>query len=297
MKTIFRIFSFLMLLIFYQCKEVPNLDVLPTSPTENIVPNSTEYLLYQNKTKTLVSAHRGGSGLEHFPENAIETMDFLYNKGVTVFEIDVALTKDQHIILMHDNSLQRTTTGRQDVNQVDLTTVKNYNLVDDFGNETEFTIPTFIEVLKWAKNKEAYLMVDIKKSVKYEDLIREIRDQKMENQCVLVSYTTAQAKKLYQLAPEMMLSVSMRNQREFDEMMQSGIPTNRMIAFTGTRLSSSDLYDKIHQKNIMVILGTLGNLDQQAAARGNQMYQKHEALGVDIFATDRPLEVLETLSK
>ena len=47
----------------------------------------------------------------------------------------------------------------------------------------------------------------------------------------------------------------------------------------------------------MVILGTLGNLDKQAEARGNNIYKKYADLGVDIFATDRPIEVLETVNK
>ncbi|HEY4539406.1 MAG TPA: glycerophosphodiester phosphodiesterase family protein [Faecalibacter sp.] len=252
---------------------------------------------YSSKEKNLVSAHRGGSGIENYPENCIETMNYLFEQGIQIFEIDVAKTKDHQLILMHDNSLQRTSTGRQDVNQITLDRIKEYFLVDDFGNQTSYKIPTFTEALQWGKSKPIYFMVDIKKDVDYRQLIEEIRTHQMEKQVVLVSYSVQQAKKLHQLAPEMLLSVSMRNEREFNDMMQSGIPPHQMVAFTGTRRSSDELYRKIHQQNIMVILGTLGNIDKSAAARGNNIYQELEQQGVDIFATDRALEVYHTINK
>ena len=169
--------------------------------------------------------------------------------------------------------------------------------MDDFGNQTDYQVPTFEEALQWGKDKMLYFMVDIKKTVDYQQLIDVIRKNKMEQQCILVSYSVGQAEKLHRLAPEMMLSVNMRNERELNDLLESDIPSNRMIAFTGTRLSDKSLYQKIHQEDIMVILGTLGNLDKQAEKRGNSRYQEYEKMGVDIFATDRPLAVLETINK
>ena len=252
---------------------------------------------YSAKNKNYVSAHRGGSGIKGYPENSVETFEYLYQKGIQIFEIDVAETKDQQLILMHDNSLQRTSTGRQDVNQVDLKTIKEYFLVDDFGQQTSFSIPTFAEALNWGKQKPIYFMVDIKKGVDYKDIVSTIKQANMKNQVVLVTYTVGQAKKLHQLAPEMLLSVSMRNERELNEMLNSGIPTDKMVAFTGTRRNDKSFLDKIHAKNIVVIFGTLGNLDKSSAAKNGQLYRDLENDGVDIFATDRALDVHQTINK
>ena len=65
-----------------------------------------------------------------------------------------------------------------------------------------------------------------------------------------------------------------------------------MLAFTGTRLSKAPLYKRLHKEGIVCILGTLGNLDKQAEARGEDMYQYWKSLGVDILATDRPFKSL-----
>ena len=252
---------------------------------------------YSTKNKNFVSAHRGGSGIHGFPENCIETLDHLYQKGIQIFEIDVAETKDNQLILMHDNSLQRTSTGRQDVNQVDLKTIKEYFLVDDFGQQTSYKIPTFAEALNWGKSKPIYFMVDIKKGVDYRDIVKTIERANMQKQVVLVTYTVGQAKKLHQLAPDMLLSVSMRNEREFNEMMNSGIPTDKMVAFTGTRRNDKSFLNKIHDKDILVIFGTLGNLDKSASAKNGQLYRDLEKDGVDIFATDRAMDVHQTINK
>ena len=252
---------------------------------------------YSAKTKNYVSAHRGGSEIKGYPENCIETFNHLYQQGIQIFEIDVAKTKDDQLILMHDNSLQRTSTGRQDVNQINLNQIKEYFLVDDFGQHTSFLIPTFTEALNWGKQKPIYFMVDIKKGVDYRDIVKQIEQTNMQNQVVLVTYTLGQAKKMHQLAPNMLLSVSMRNERELDEMLKSGIPTDKMVAFTGTRRNDKAFLDKIHDQNILVIFGTLGNLDKSSAAKNGQLYRDLEQDGVDIFATDRALDVHQTINK
>ena len=280
------------LTIFYSCNPT-------TNQVKDASINSSDEITfkYSTKNKNYVSAHRGGSGIINYPENCIETFDYLHKKGIQIFEIDISETKDQHLVLMHDNSLQRTSTGRQDVNQINLNQIKEYFLVDDFGQQTSYKIPTFAEALNWGKDKPIYFMVDIKKGVDYAAIVSTINQANMQNKVVLVTYTVGQAKKLNRIAPNMLLSVSMRNEREFNEMMNSGIPTDKMVAFTGTRRNDKSLFDKIHEKDILVIFGTLGNLDKSAATKGNQLYKDLEKDGVDIFATDRALDVQQTINK
>lgn len=280
------------LLVIYSCNPKNDSNKMVSEDSSDIT-----QLKYSTKNENYVSAHRGGSGIKNYPENCIETFDYLFKNGIQIFEIDVAETKEGNLVLMHDNSLQRTSTGRQDVNQVNLNQIKEYFLVDDFGNKTSFKIPTFKEALKWAKDKPVYFMVDIKKGVDYNDIVREIKETAMQNQVVLVTYTLGQAKKMHQLAPDMLLSVSMRNEREFNEMMNSRIAKDKMIAFTGTKRNDPALLKKIHQENILVIFGTLGNLDKSSAAKNGQLYRDLEKDGVDIFATDRAIFVHQTINK
>ena len=281
---------FLILIFVLSCKNVPENYV---QTKENPTTASANY--FHTATDVLISAHRGGSGIKNYPENALETLQHLHSNGINVFEIDVIQSKDKKIMLLHDNHLERTTTGNGSIKGKTADDLLALNLVDDFGNKTSFKIPFLEDVLVWAKQSGAYLMIDFKDSAKYEDVIDLIRAQNMQNQCVLISYNTGQAKKQHRLAPEMLISVSARNEEELEWILDEGIPTEQMIAFTGTRLSEPELYERLNELKIPAILGTLGNLDNRAKSRGDDMYKKWADLGVQIITTDRPLEAYNAL--
>lgn len=249
----------------------------------------------RESTQTLVSAHRGGGGLKDYPENALESINYLYHQNIRVFEIDIIQTADDELMLLHDDFLDRTTNSHGSIDGLSSQDLLKMNLVDDFGNETPYKIPYLKDVLTWVKGKDAYLMIDFKKNVSYEKVIDLIKAQGVQGQCVLISYSIDQAKKLHQLAPAMQLSVSARNEKELNWLLETDIPTDKMIAFTGTRLSEVTLYKRLNQLKIPAILGTLGNLDKRAAAKGDDLYKKWATLGIQFIATDRPLQVYKAL--
>jgi len=242
-----------------------------------------------------ISVHRGGKSIKGYPENCLETLKYVNSKIDAIYEIDVAKTKDNQLVLMHDNSIDRTTNGNGLLSKQTYSELKKLNLVDDFGNETSYRIPLFSEVLEWAKATNTILTVDIKRSVPQSEVIKAINGAGAENVCIVITYDLKQAKSAYALAPELLLSVSARNHRELNTLLSSGIPTENMIAFTGTRLSDKSLYEALHKNDIVTMLGTLGNLDGRAAARGNELYLEWKALGIDILATDRPFAVAGVL--
>lgn len=113
----------------------------------------------------------------------------------------------------------------------------------------------------------------------------------MEAQVVLISYNTEQAKALYKVAPEMLLSVSVRNNDELERILQTGIPKEKLVAFTGIKVAPDALYQRLNELKIPAILGTLGNLDKRAATKGDHLYKEWAQKGIQIFSTDRPLSV------
>jgi len=251
---------------------------------------------YRQGAEPLISVHRGGVGLVNYPENCLETMQYVNDSISAIFEIDIAKTKDNVLVLMHDNTLERTTTGSDRLSKYSYNELLKYNLVDDFGNETSFKIPKFSDVLTWAKKDNVVLTIDIKLSVNVSDVINLIREEQAENNSVIITYDIEQANKAYKLAPDLLLSVSARNLQELDWLLSSKIPTQNMLAFTGTRISSPILYNKLHELEIKAILGTLGNLDKQAETRGDNLYKDWYNMGIDIFATDRPFEAAKALN-
>ncbi len=243
-----------------------------------------------------ISVHRGGKDLVNYPENCLETIQYVNDSISAIFEIDVAQTKDGQLVLMHDDAIDRTTTGTGLVNDITYADLKQFDLVDDYGNSTTFKIPLFSEALEWCKANKVILTVDIKRSVSQEVVIKAIRDAKAEDICIIITYDIAQAQSAYKLAPELLLSVSARNDEEFERLLEAQIPTKNMLAFTGTRLSKATLFERLHAENIVCMLGSLGNLDKQAEAKGDELYAKWKDLGIDIIATDRPFEAFHIIN-
>lgn len=266
------------------------------SNTELAISRPIEVFRTSSDTFPIISAHRGGKGIKGYPENCLETMIFIQDSIRAMFEIDIAKTKDNVLVLMHDNSLDRTTTGTGRLSKYTLEQLNSLYLKDDFNTITSFKIPTLKKVLNWAKANGVFLTLDIKRSVKVNEVIDLIRAEDAQDNSIIITYDLQQAKRAYQLAPELLLSVSARNEKEWETILNSGIPTKNMLAFTGTRLSKTILLDNIHKNNVLSILGTLGNLDSRAKTRGNHLYHHWYMLGSDIIATDRPFEVFEAIN-
>jgi glycerophosphoryl diester phosphodiesterase len=256
------------------------------------VENAKAAFRWKPDQAVMISAHRGGP-MPGYPENCVETFEHTLSIAPAILEVDIELTKDSVLILMHDQSLDRTTTGTGKVQSKSWEEIKGLKLVDNEGKNTEYKVPTLLDALEWTKGR-TMLSLDIKRSVPFEMVVDMIEETGTESSVMVITYSAGAAKKIHRLNPDLLLSVSIRNEEELDRMLESGIPTENMVAFTGTRTKKKSFYDKVHAQGITCILGTLGNLDKQAAARGNQFYQRYRELGIDIFATDRPEAVAET---
>lgn len=289
-------FTLLLLVsIFVSCKG--NTSRLDTKDDKALVVSKLiDEFKYNKNASPIISVHRGGVGLVGYPENCLETLQYVNDSISAIFEIDVAKTKDGVLVLMHDNTLERTTTGFDRLDKYSYKELQDFNLVDDFGNETTFKIPKFTDVLNWAKNNKAVLTVDIKRSVVVEEVIKTIKNHQAEDVAIIITYDVSQTIKAHQLAPNLLLSVSARNQDELSRLLAAKIPTQNMLAFTGTRLSDVKLFDSIHQLGIKTMLGTLGNLDKQAATKSDSLYMVWHKMGIDIFATDRPFQAATALN-
>ena len=285
-------FLLLFVIVFFGCKDAKEETPLSSTAKSKLV----EVFRVSNDSYPNISVHRGGKGLKDYPENALETIQYVSDSISAIFEIDVAQTKDGQLVLMHDSAIDRTTDGNGLVKNLSYSELQRYHLVDDFGNVTDFQIPLFSDVLKWCKSNNVVLTVDIKRGTPQKHVIDAIKSQQAEDVSIIITYDVEQATSAYALAPELLLSVSTRNHTEIDRLLETDIPTENMLAFTGTRLSNPSLYKRLHEEDIVCILGTLGNLDKQAEVRGHDMYQRWHKFGADIIATDRPFEAHEAIN-
>jgi glycerophosphoryl diester phosphodiesterase len=116
---------------------------------------------WRGKYPVLVIAHRGLSGLA--PENTISAFKKAIDVGSDVIESDIHFSKDREVVVIHDDRLERTTTGRGKVGDYDLKELKKLDAGSWFG--TKFAgepIPTLSELLKLARGK-ILLNIEIKR--------------------------------------------------------------------------------------------------------------------------------------
>ena len=92
-----------------------------------------------------IIGHRGARGLE--PENTIRSFQKALELGVDYIECDVHLTKDGHIVLIHDHTLDRTTNETGDVNDYTFEEIRKL----DAGKGKK--IPTLQELLDLVRGK------------------------------------------------------------------------------------------------------------------------------------------------
>ncbi len=246
--------------------------------------------------KPLVSAHRGGP-YPGFPENAIETFQNIADQAPTVIECDISMTSDSVLILMHDKTLDRTTTGQGNVMEQTYEEVKGLLLLDNNGDSTAYRIPTLDETLAWGKGKVLFTL-DVKRGVPFEKVIDAVNRYDAATYAAIITYRIQDAESVYALNPEVVISVSAGDEGALQQIVQSGIPSNKLLGFVGTREPERSHYEKLRELGIKAILGTLGNLDKSAAARGDDnIYRTYVENGANIIATDRPLEVSRVLNR
>lgn len=109
--------------------------------------------------KVLVVAHRGNWSIA--PENSLAAIDSAIRMKVDIVEIDIRKTKDGQLVLMHDDTVDRTTNGTGKVKDKTLAEIKQLRLKDKDGRLTEHTVPTLEEALLAAKGQ---IMVNLDKA-------------------------------------------------------------------------------------------------------------------------------------
>ena len=255
-----------------------------------------ELFRYTGDPLPLVSAHRGGPQ-KGFAENCIATFENTLEHTYAIMEIDPRYTKDGAIMVHHDATLERTTTGKGRVAELTLQELKELRLKDTEGLVTEFQIPTLDEVLEWARGK-TILVLD-QKDVPVEARVRKIEEHRAEAYAMLIVYSFKDARKCYEANKNIMMEVMIPNREKFHEFDKTGIPWSNIIAFVGhTPPTDKELLQMIHAKGTSCLVGTSRNIDREFIANRARdigpIEQRYRALlqsGADVVETDLPGEV------
>ena len=248
------------------------------------------YFRRTGKDVPFISGHRGGM-TKGYPENSIETFENTLSYIPAFYEIDPRLTKDSIPVLMHDATLDRTTTGTGKVGDYTLAELKKFRLKDPEGNVTDFSIPTLKEALIWSKGKT--IMNLDHKDVPFAMVAKVIKESK--NEAVMITiHSVKQAQFYLKDNPDRMFSVHILTKKAFLEYEAAGIPWENMIAYIGpkNKPEHKELLDLLHAKGVMCMISAAPSYDKMKTVEERaENYRQTFIQGADILESDLPIEV------
>jgi len=156
----------------------------------------------------IVTGHRGAGGLA--PENTLAAIQLGLDLGVDRIEIDIHQTKDNHLVVLHDRSLRRTTTGSGFVKQKNLDEILKYSAGYKFNKYyIKEKVPTLEQVIDLIDGR-AELLIETKYSFMYypnieRHLINVIKNKNAKNWCKVISFNDRALFRIHKLDKEIKL--------------------------------------------------------------------------------------------
>ena len=238
-----------------------------------------------------IIAHRGAAGLA--PENTISAFAKAMEYNVDMVELDVHLSADDSVIVMHDHNVKRTTNGEGEIEDLTYDYIKGLDAGSwydpKFSNEK---VPTLREVLQFV-NGRTTVLIELKwpKKGTYKNLVKNvlqtIKDCHAENWVVVQSFEQQYLKEMNQAAPGIpchqlvfaapnLLPIYHDRSLGFGEF--EPLPFVRSVNISYLYLNKKFI-QKMHDKNMTVYAYTLDSEDKMSKAIN---------LGIDGIITNRP---------
>ena len=112
---------------------------------------------------TKIYAHRGASG--YAPENTLEAFYIAMQQGADGIELDVQLTKDGEVVVIHDETINRVSNGKGKVMDYTLAELKQFSFHNHMDMYKNVRIPTLQEVLDLVKPGKMEVNIELKTGI------------------------------------------------------------------------------------------------------------------------------------
>lgn len=155
---------------------------------------------------TKIFAHRGFKGC--YPENTLLAFKKAIELGVDGIELDVQLTKDKKVVIIHDETIDRTTNGSGFVSSFSYEKLSTFNACHNFPEHDFEKIPTLEEYFYLLKNFNIITNIELKTSKNQypgieEEVFKLIKKFNMEKKVIISSFNHYSILKMKKLAPNL----------------------------------------------------------------------------------------------
>lgn len=154
---------------------------------------------------TKVFAHRGASG--YAPENTLEAFALAGEQGAQGIELDVQLTKDGEVVVIHDETIDRVSTGKGAVRDYTLEELRRFSFHNHKKEYEGVQIPTLREVLEQVKPGGMEVNIELKTGIYWyprleEKTVELVKAAGMENRVIYSSFNHYSVQKILELDAE-----------------------------------------------------------------------------------------------
>lgn len=266
------------------------------------MPNPSEPLF--NRDGVLVIAHRGGAGL--WPENTLYAFRQAAALGVDVLEMDVQITRDGEIVVLHDSTVDRTTNGTGAVGDLTLTELRRldagYTWTADDGQSFPYrgrglTVPTLAEVFTALPNVPMNIEIKPSGPAVAGRLAQLVRDHGMAGRVLIASFDRDVMREFRRLCPEAATAATEAEVRTLYtlELLQLGrtyrppAEAVQVPEYHGRRrVVTPRFVATVRERNMEVHVWTVNHIDDM---------RRMVELGVDGIMTDYPDRLLAVLGR
>lgn len=240
----------------------------------------------------MVAAHRAMH--PKHPENSLAAVRENIDLGVDILEIDIRESKDGKLVLMHDETIDRTTNGKGKVSDLDFSTLKDVNLIHNEEITVEH-IPTFEALLEIAKGK---IMIDVDFKEDDPTAIKKaytlIKKHHMEEQILFYIYDNYQLIPLLRdLNPKIKIMPRAYSRKDIRKILKIG---GIKVIHIDESFYKNRIMQKIRSSGARIWSNALGKYDQMERRKKDSGFsQLREKKYINVIQTDLPEELLHFL--
>ncbi|MGX5819266.1 glycerophosphodiester phosphodiesterase family protein [Chitinophaga lutea] len=235
---------------------------------------SAQQTLPVTKNKLVVIAHRGNH--VDVPENTVAAIEATYQCGADYAELDLRTTKDGHLILMHDATVNRTTTGQGKVTDLTLAGLRQLTVKSKDGKP--YRVPTFAEALEAARGK-VNIYLDFK-DAGVAEAWKQIQDAGMEKQIVVYLNEKEQYQPWRTTAPQVPLMASLPEEMHTPAQLERFLDEFHIAVLDN--ITDSALLAVARKRKVAVWL------DAQSPTEGPEKWNAVIKTGVQGIQSDQP---------
>lgn len=284
--------------------QIPDAHIVKINSIEDL----QNYFKYSPDRDVIISGHRGGM-MPGYPENCIESCEKTLSLMPTFFEIDFSFTSDSIPVLMHDLTIDRTTTGKGKIADYTYAQLQKFNLVDRDKKVTPYKIPTLKQMLEWGKDKVVFNfdnkyintkgVPDSVKRAALEYYARQLSPggDWADYHNIMLSVRSLDEALFYwnKGLRNVMFCVEISKPEHFEAYDASPIPWKYIMAYIRTAVNPDmqKIYDKLHSKGVMTMTSITASSDK-IKNNGDRRVAYHRDLlsEPDIIETDYPSEFI-----